>query len=261
MRWAHRQIVAKVQQLLEEVFGIPVICTHAAYTSKFDSQSSAPGFRAVEMTEWRLKDLGEKANEKDQQLYKIYKDLYNQAKDKRDGLKLLMPGRANDGEYFISNTKDGVRMLNADINAAINIGWRGLAAPESLHLLHRVRLNKKKGSITPVYSNKREKALEKSWNFNLVTAAEQSNDFASTFWIAAESDIQPMAQYGSPQSDNTCKLAHGKTLWGRIKAQHWQLCHLFNIRVLQKVGVDVTSLQTYLNKCKLLTEDDSDITI
>lgn len=261
MRWAHRQIVAKVQQLLEEVFGIPVICTHAAYTSKFDSQSSAPGFRAVEMTEWRLKDLGEKANDKDQQLYKIYKDLYNQAKDKRDGLKLLMPGRANDGEYFISYTKDGVRMLNADINAAINIGWRGLAAPESLHLLHRVRLNKKKGTITPVYSNKREKALEKSWNFNLVTAAEQSNDFASTFWIATESDIPPMAQYGSPQSDNTCKLAHGKTLWGRIKAQHWQLCHLFNIRVLQKVGVGATSLQTYLNKCKLLTEDDSDITI
>lgn len=261
MRWAHRQIVAKVKQLLEEVFGISVICTHAAYTSKFDSKSSTPGFRAVEMTEWRLKDLGEKSNENDQQLYKIYKDLYEQAKYLRDGLKLLMPGRNNDGEFFISNTKNDVRMLNADINAAINIGWRGLAAPESLHLLHRVRLNKKKGKITPVYSNKREKALEKSWNFNLISAAEQSNDFASTFWIAEESDIPPMAQYGAPQSGITCKLAHGKTLWGRIKAQHWQLCHLFNIRVLKKVGVDTSALQLYLNKCKLLTEDDSDITI
>lgn len=258
MRWAHRQIVAKVKQLLEEVFGIPVICTHAAYTSKFDAMTSAPGFRAVEMTEWRL---GSKANENDQKLYKIYKELYQQAKDKRDGLKLLMPDKRNGGEFFLYKSTDGVHMRNADINAAINIGWRGVAAPESLHLLHRLRLNKKKGEIKPVYSNKREKALEKSWNFNLIANVEQSNDFASSFWIDDKSDIAPMAQYCAPQSDNTCNLAHGKTLWSRVKEQRWELCHCFNIGVLQKVGVDTSELQRYLNKCKLLTEDDSDITI
>lgn len=259
MRWAHRQIVAKVKQLLEEVFGIPVICTHAAYTSKFDAMTSAPGFRAVEMTEWRLNNLGSRTNENDQNLYKIYKELYQQAKDKRDGLKLLMPDKRNGGEFFLYKSADGVHMRNSDINAAINIGWRGVASPESLHLLHRVRLNKKKGEIKPVYSNKREKALEKSWNFDLIANVEQSNDFAASFWIDAESDIPPMAQYCAPQSDNTCNLAHGKALWSRVKEQRWELCHCFNIRVLQKVGIDTTVLQRYLDRCKLLTEDDSDI--
>lgn len=261
MRWAHRQIVAKVKQLLEEVFGIPVLCTHAAYTSKFDFLTSEPGFRAVEMTDWRLNDLGAKLNDEDQQLYKIYKNLYEQVKNKRDGLKLLMPGKANDGEFFICNSEQGVRMLNADINAAINIGWRGLAAPESLHLLHRVRLNRKKGKIEPVLSNKREKALDKIWNFKLIEDTEQSNERASAFWIKPQSDIPPMAQYSSLQSEDTCTLAHGKKLWSKIKTQHWQLCHLFNIRVLNKVNVDTSELQHYISKCKLLTEDDSDISI
>lgn len=260
MRWAHRQIVAKVKQLLEEVFGIPVICTHAAYTSKFDAWTSAPGFRTVEMTEQRLKNLSKSEKENDQRLSTIYSALYKQAKDLRDGLKLLMPNKRNGGEFFLYKSADGIHMRNADINAAINIGWRGLAAPEALHLLHRVRLNKKKGEIKPVYSNKREKALERNWNFKLIADTAQSSDLASSFWIDAESDIPPMAQYCAPLAESTCQLAHGKTLWSRVKEQRWALCHSFNIRVLQKVGIDTTVLQRYLDKCKLLTEDDSDIT-
>lgn len=260
MRWAHRQIVAKIKQLLEEVFGIPVICTHAAYTSKFDAWTSAPGFRAVEMTEWRLTNLGKKANENDQKLYRIYKELYQQANDKRDGIKLLMPDKYNSGEFFLYKSANEVHMRNADINAAINIGWRALAAPESLHLLHRVRLNKKKGEIKPVYSNKREKALEK-WNFDLITDVGQSNDLAASFWIDAGSDIPPMAHYRSTQPVNTCRLAHGKILWSKIKAQRWELCHCFNLKILEKLKIDTSLLRQHLNKCKLLTEDDSDITI
>lgn len=261
MRWAHRQIVAKIKQLLEEVFGIPVLCTHAAYTSKFDAFTSAPGFRAVEMTEWRLNILGKSSNENDQQLYKIYKPLYEQAKYKRDGLKLLMPSKTNSGEFFLYKSTDGVHMRNADINAAINIGWRGLAAPEALHLLHRVRLNSKKGVIKPVYVNKREKALEKNWNLDLLTDFEQSNDYTSAFWIHSDSDIPPLAQYGTQQSGHTCTLAQGKTLWKKIKSQHWELCHYFNLKILSKLKADTSELQRYIDKHKLISEDDDDIYI
>lgn len=258
MRWAHRQIVAKVKQLLEEVFGIPVLCTHSAYTSKFDALSSRAGFRAVEMTSWRLDALKEKKNDGLTVLAGIYKQLLEMC-DRKDGMKLLMPGKTNSGEYFLSPAEDGVRATNADINASINIAWRGIAAPEALHLLHRVRLSKKKGKLLPVNSNKREKALEKSWTFEMTDPNRETNDFSAAFWIPENSPVPILAQYKATQADNACTLAHGKDLWGYIKKQHWQLCHLFNIRTLKKAGVNVNSLTNYLSKQELLSDDDSDI--
>ena len=258
MRWAHRQIVAKVKQLLEEVFGIPVLCTHAAYTSKFDAMTSRAGFRAVEMTTKRLDNMKDEKNGELAILAGIYTKLLEKCALK-DGMKLLMPGKTNSGEYFLSPSEDGVRATNADINAATNIAWRGIASPEALHLLHRVRLANKKGKLLPVYNNKREKALEKSWSFEMKAPPLDANDFSTAFWIPENTPVPILAQYKEIQADNSCTLAHGKDLWGYMKKQHWQLCHRFNIRVLKKVGVDVSALTNYLSKQELLSDDDSDI--
>ncbi|MDO5471197.1 MAG: type V CRISPR-associated protein Cas12b [Akkermansia sp.] len=259
MRWAHRQIVAKVKQLLEEVFGIPVLCTHAAYTSKFDALTSEPGFRAVEMTDWRLKKMYESSLNDTRTLGELYDKLLTQVKERRDDVKLLMPGETNNGEYFICHTDNGVRVRHADINAAINIAWRGIAAPEALHLLHRVRLASKKGKLSPVYSNKREKALEKKWEFTQNKEIATDNGLASCFWTQASSPLEAEARYSAPGAQTPVLLTHGKTLWGYIKSQRWNLCHQYNIRVLQKIGIDTSAQERHLNKHPLLQEDDSDI--
>lgn len=259
MRWAHRQIVAKVTQLLEEVFGIPVLFTHAAYTSKFDSYTSVPGFRAVEMTERRLNNFADKADDNKVQLAGIYKQILKSANGRRDGLKLLMPGIANNGEFFICNTPYGVRMLNADINAAINIAWRGLAAPEAIHLLHRVRLCKEKGKIKPRYSNKREEALKKNWEFLPENTDVQVRDYDSAFQVAQELPIPTLAQYSAPNSQISYRLAYAKDIWLHIKKQHWNLCNQFNIKILKKIGIDTSLLEHFLAKRDLFSEDDSDI--
>lgn len=262
MRWSHRQIVAKVTQLLEEVFGIPVLFTHAAYTSKFDSITSAPGFRAVEMTDRRLEKMGRNNDEEELKLKGYYQPLLNAAKDRRDGLKLLMPGYANDGEFFICNTSKGIRMRNADINAAINIAWRALAAPEALHLLHRVRLCNEKGNIKPKYSNQREKALKKSWVFTPIStsANNRSHDFSTAFQIDQTLPIKSLAHYSSQESKLNYSLVSGKDLWSYMKKQRWNLCHQFNIKVLKKLNIDTSPLERFLAKQDFLRDDDSDIT-
>jgi hypothetical protein len=259
MMWAHRQIAAKVKQLLEEVFGIPVLFAHAAYTSKFDSLTSAPGFRAVEMTERLLDKLADSNNEEHTKLAGIYKELLKQHIDKRDGMKLLMPHEGNNGEFFICKTNQGVRVRNADINAATNIAWRGIAAPESLNLLHRVRAQRKKDTIQPVYSSQREKALQNTWLFTPTQGLRAENSYATLFCIRKQLGLTAEAYYGPEDTDSTNLLIHGKTLWSFIKSQRWNYCHEFNIRVLRKIGADTSKLERLLNKQQLLAEDDSDI--
>lgn len=48
MKWCHRAIMLKVK-MLAEPFGIPVLETQAAYSSRFCSLTGTPGFRAAEV--------------------------------------------------------------------------------------------------------------------------------------------------------------------------------------------------------------------
>ena len=49
MKWCHRAVREKLKQLCE-VFGLPVVETPAAYSSRFCSRSGVPGFRVAEVT-------------------------------------------------------------------------------------------------------------------------------------------------------------------------------------------------------------------
>jgi hypothetical protein len=48
--------------------------------------------------------------------------------------------------------------VQSDINAAINLAVRAVAAPEALHLLHRIRAQSQEGNVATVAKNAREKA-------------------------------------------------------------------------------------------------------
>lgn len=248
MRWSHRQLVMKVKQLLEEVFGIPVLCTHAAYTSKFDSYTSSPGFRARELDKAYIERLAKSDDETEQHLGGVYARIWDAIPLhlKRKGLKLIAPDARNGGEFFVS--ADGERVTNADMNAAVNIGWRGIAAPDAFDLLHRVRLTKKKNDIKPIEGNKREKALKGAYSFHLYRMPEGIENTATAFWVHKDfSEVPPFAAYEA--SDNrVASLVYGRDLWSYMKNKQyrWQLCNRYNLKVLARHVKEASLLKDYI---------------
>ncbi len=256
MRWAHRQIVAKVKQLLEEVFGIPVIFTHAQYTSRFDSLTSEPGFRPsplnIEHLEWVQKQETKGGLEK--KIAEVYMAVWKQVVEegKQAKVTLLQPHHANGGEYFLSQQGGKLTLRNADMNAATNIVWRGVAAPESLHLLHRVRMDVKKSGVVPVYGNEREKGVKSAWKLKPQGSIQAEGNKISAFSVSPEWCEKVFATYGN--SETQYHLCHGKVLWGIMKKMHWSMCHRYNILQLKKAGIETRLIE------RLLIEEETDST-
>lgn len=242
MRWAHRKIADKVVQMLQEVYGIPVLFTHAAYTSKFDCMTSAPGFRSDIMTQSRLR-LMEKKGEDRLCGVQCYEHVWNRLPQ---DVKLYMPNPKNGGEYFISCVPGGEPVVrNADSNAAVNIAWRALASPQALHLLHKIRLEKGTKGIKLRQNSKREMAVDKK-TLEILQGIEQEKGSFLAFY--GEKTVSPpmVTLEGVP-------LCHGKDMWGRLKQNRWLLCHRLNLRILRKVGLPCPELE------KLLKEEEDDI--
>ena len=246
MRWAHRQILSKVKQLLTEVFGIPVLETHAAYTSKFDYTDSAPGFRAQQLTLTYCKRMEERAkNEKERKTAIAYTGIIKllNAENVLNKLHLYYPQQG--GEFFISLHKDNnISVRNADMNASANIAWRALAAPEQFELIHRLRLNKTaKGELQQQLLNVREKAI-KDWRL-VHTAPEQVE---KSGYITAFYGKPP---YGIPlcylqKGDILIPFSYSKHVWGYLKNRAWDICHRLNIRLLENMGYNADVLKSLL---------------
>ena len=230
MQWSHRQIVAKVQQILEEVFGIPVLFAQPAYTSKFDSLTSAPGFRAMPWAALTDKD----AEAVPPAIAAAYRCVFAQLKQEPPvkGFSLYAPHPSNGGEYFISLRAGEPVVRNADINASANIAWRGVAAPESLHLLHLVRMEKKKGHASPRRENKREKAIP-AYAYVEEAAPDVAEKKFAAFYL--NGDMEGVRRMATLMG---VSLAHGMVLWGKLKQEHWNICHRLNIRLLRKIALE-----------------------
>ncbi len=256
MQWSHRQIVTKVTQILTETYGIPVIFAQPMYSSKFDSLSSKPGFRAVAVKalyEKEIKKCAALANKslhklEEAELFLIQKAYYAQLLVKLQengeklptGFALYAPHPSNSGEYFISSSKRGVTLRNADINAACNIAWRALAAPDAYHLLHRIRLVKKSTGIQTRAENKREKSLKKTYSLQTDISKDDAayleikEGNISAFYSAELSGLRSFASLSS--ETRSISFCLGKEFWGQLKHNRWHYCHLLNKQRLEKAG-------------------------
>ena len=246
MRWSHRQLVAKVKQLLEEVFGIPVICAPPAYTSRFDARYSIPGFRAKELRMMDLEYLMNKSTV-DSKLVDIYRKILDNIPQREfpKGAKLIMPDARNGGEYFVFLCDNKVKVTNADINAATNIAWRGIASPLSLDLLHRVRLEKKKSKLQPKFANQREKALLGKFEFT-ISREIKDGDISTAFCLThAFNGLIPFATYGEPNG-KMFKLVHSKLLRDNLRKNSWAFCNLYNYQLLVNVSSYANLLKDYI---------------
>lgn len=231
MQWSHRQIAAKVQQILEEVFGIPVLFAQPAYTSRFDSLTSAPGFRAMAWNKVSDKD----AAILDAPLVAAYRYVFDKLEKEPPvrGFSLYAPHPQNGGEFFISVHNGETSVRNADINASANIAWRGVAAPESIHLLHRVRMEKVKGDhVRPRRDNKREKALS-AGSFHQILSTEVDGKYFGAFYV--DDDCPDHLKLGIYQGSS---LMAGLAMWSLVKRLRWCNCNCLNAELLRKIGME-----------------------
>jgi IS605 OrfB family transposase len=161
MKWAHRAVRDKLKMLSEEPFGIPVVEVAAAYTSRFCGRTGEAGSRCEERGDlgYMAGILERKAEQKPspgrtdmRTHFKTLLDQFrvieeanaavmtrNQSRGggiKPDSVKTLLLPKPG-GPLFV-NIRDG-QPVQADINAAVNIGLRAIAAPDALDLLHRIR--------------------------------------------------------------------------------------------------------------------------
>ena len=185
MKWCHRAISAKVK-MLAEPFGIPVLETPAAYSSRFCSLTGIAGFRASEVGwedrnrfPWRSilqEDLADLRSKVDiappsqrvslarriqfaEIVMQQFGALQKISESDNPHWTLLAPQAG--GSMFLTARevehpspsvsrklfdKTSVLPVQADINAAANLALRAVAHPSAAHIHHRLRTERKKGS-------------------------------------------------------------------------------------------------------------------
>lgn len=242
MKWCHRQILGKLKQLCEP-YGLRVLETPAAYSSRFCSLSGVAGFRAVELTpddaqdfRWRKhfdrleaeakKERRLKDNEREESLRvkalfdslnKLNADLLANRPARPKWRTLLAP--MTGGPIFIPMTG---KPMQADINAAINLGLRALAAPENGEIHVRIRSNREGDKFYVRAGNVREKARWKEGTPEIVVADQSSREAllkeAHPNFFA---DIGQVATFDRAKVEGFVSVASGRGLWGSINQKDW----------------------------------------
>lgn len=222
MKWCHRAILAKLKQLCE-AYGIPVVEASAAYSSRFSAKDGTPGFRAVEVRfadrhlfPWRR--MLEKGETDAVKLFQMLETLDGSGNRARP-LKLLAP--MGGGPIFVPMKGPEA---HADINAAINLALRALAAPGMLDIHHRIRTEKSADNeLRPLARSKREQArwgkAPTPFTFSEGTRLERNSN---CFAIAGfRPDFETCVRNG-------IRFATGKGLWSSVKQQQWKKVNEIN---------------------------------
>ena len=168
-------------------------------------------------------------------LVAAYRDVFDKLEKEPPvrGFSLYAPHPQNGGEFFISVHNGETSVRNADINASANIAWRGVAAPESIHLLHRVRMEKVKGDhVRPRRDNKREKALL-AGSFHQILSTEVDGKYFGAFYV--DDDCPDHLKLGIYQESS---LMSGLALWTLVKRLRWCNCNCLNAELLRKIGME-----------------------
>lgn len=277
MKWCHRAVRDKLRELCEP-FGIPVLETPAAYSSRFCSRSGAPGFRAIEVgvgfengAPWRwLKD--KQSNGQLTEEAKLIQSVAEKLRDAQNKLetswKLKYPGRRPPrrtlllplagGPIFVPAVdfegEDKLRsaVVQADINAAINLGLRAISDPRLWTIHPRLRTERisgdvrkrgKKGSKTAAVSENDSrvvqlKAREKrkfgengpELDLGISSSGSAIEDTRNPnyFFDAAGIAKWDKAIVPDPRTGELVTLVSSKALWSAVKARQWDRCREIN---------------------------------
>jgi len=260
MKWCHRAVRDKLKELCEP-FGIPVLETPAAWSSRFCSRSSVAGFRAVEVhpglkTEspwsWHLKrlelhrenpgqhPLSDDARTESEQIEKLFADLDEANKDahgEHPKWRTLYAPKAG-GPIFIpicdriakpDHDKLQPAVIQADINAAINIGLRAMADPRLWSIYPRLRTQREKDGTLLArekrkYGENVKIKIDPPKEDKEVSATNRNPNFFA--------DLSRSVPWGHAQlqGDIQFPLVSGKSLWSEVRKLQWKRVHEINQR-------------------------------
>lgn len=253
MKWCHRAITLKVK-MLAEPFGIPVLETPAAYTSRFCSLTGAAGFRAAEVGwndrhefRWRvlreeaknLRKAGKPVSENALFAEKLFAALeeINQSDKPHRTLLAPQPG----GPIFITaraiphpkpSKNRYVQPIQADINAAVNIALRAIAHPDCADIHHRLRTERKKGMGTKpdTFTSKEPRRFGGEKRAIIPEKADLPKEKNTNMFF----DRHAIAAFGRARLENDAAddfpYASGPGLWKAVndRERQWSRCEELN---------------------------------
>ena len=271
MKWSHRAILGKLKQLCEP-YGLRVLETPAAYSSRFCSLTGVAGFRAVELTpenakefRWkkhldrladpvREKKLSKEERAESQRVQGLFAELERMNTDTRKSnaarpkwRTLLAPAAggpifipASKMEWFTRKSRKtgktervfGYELVGhcrpavaqADLNAAINLGLRAIASPETGEIHLRIRAKRDGETFVVRADNKREKAR---WGDKPVEVAVLKESERKKLLADANlnffADLGGVAEYDHAEVLGAQGFASGRGIWGTIKGNDWHV--------------------------------------
>ncbi len=269
MKWCHRAIMLKVK-MLAEPFGIPVLETPAAYSSRFCSLTGMAGFRAAEVSwkdrnkfRWRVllaeaakaEEEGKTPSENALHAVALFAELKTISESDQPRRTLLAPQPG--GPMFITalpvhhptpatnrkhEDKFFVLPMQADLNAAANLAFRAVAHPSAAHIHHRLRTEREKGAKgqddTFLAREKRRFGAEKA-AFLPEKVGDLPKEKNTNFFF----DAYEVAQFGrarlETEAGSVFPYASGPGLWKRVndRVAQWHRCKEINEDRFKKWGI------------------------
>ncbi len=244
MKWCHRAVRDKLRELCEP-FGIPVVETPAAYSSRFCSRSGVAGFRAVEVGPGLDREFpwvllkNKQEDGKPTAEAKWVQELIAQINKLNEGRAGKLPrtllAPLAGGPIFVpivdkvGGADIQPAITQADINAAINLGLRAIADPRLWDIHPRCRTQRQGDNLL---AREKRKFGEHAQPL-LITRApgvkpddtRNPNFFADHSASLSAWEIATVA--GQP-------LLSGRCLWSQVKKLQWQRCAEINALRLKK---------------------------
>lgn len=245
MKWAHRGVRDKIKMLAEEPFGIPIVEAAAAYSSRFCAVTAAAGARCEELArldEYHRGSFEQRAKrppkpgQPNPDIFATLLAQFDELEKLNQELQRNRESRSETGRslYTLFIPKQGGPLFlplhaeravapikvpkQADINAAINIGLRAIAAPDALGVLHKVRAQREYGALRPIIKNARERAAFNSKSTISLNGAP-SNKLAKARSPNFFFDVKAFDCFDSATlklADKTVPLASGIGLWATV---------------------------------------------
>jgi hypothetical protein len=270
MKWCHRAIMLKVK-MLAEPFGIPVLETPAAYSSRFCSLTGVAGFRAAEVgwndrhefrwrvlleEAWKATAEGKSPSDQAAHVVALFAELEKISHSEHPHRTLIAPQPG--GPMFVTakeiahpapaadrKQQDDASVLpmQADLNAAANLALRAVAHPASAHIHHRLRTERKKGAKNQpdTFLAREPRRFGKDKVSILLRDGDALPKERNTNLFF---DEYGLADFGRVRLDcddsSSFPFASGPGLWRKVndRIQQWERCRSINARRLAQWNSD-----------------------